>query len=1382
MSGKVTALGMDVITEKSGHTVAPMAPSVCTTPAAPGPLPVPYPGVGTSKEGIVGAPSRTKINGAKTGTVGSALKACHGMDPGVLKDVVSHNTGGRVGVMMGAPTVWIERGMAGFTGSPTLANLPPGGGGRTAPCPQAGPATALGAAVLGGGNDTCDGNGNGDGGKDGAGGGGAGGGQGGNGDGKHAPGGQDGQCSGGHPVDVVTGRAYTLPAIDLELPGPLPLVFARVYSTSAAERDVGLGFGWACSWSWEIEVRRRDLVVWSDEGIATDFPALDVGAEHIGPWGWVLRRERERFVLDTGDGLRRIFAAVDETANRWKLLQLLDRNDNRIELGYDDGGRLVEVIDSVGRTLRVLSTRAGQIAALQVINARARGRWVTVARYAYDEAGDLAAAFDAGGLATRYAYDDEHRLTRETDRVGLAFCFAYDREGRCVETWGEYPGRRDPSLADDVPAKLADGARARGVHHVRLDYHPDRYTEVADSTQIRRYFGNRHGLVSKRIEGFGVEEAAYDERGFVVARADGEGATTSYERDARGRVVRAIDPLGRTTTYERDRRGLAVRIIDPAGGVYEILRDDRGNVIHEADPTGATTSYTYDARGLVTSITSPAGGVTRLAYDADGNLVEQTEPTGARWRWAYDVLGRRTLEVDPVGNEASFTWTGRGDLAAVRDPAGGVTRYTYDGERRLSEIHGPGQRTIGLAWGGFGRLVEKTNPTGDVVRYRYNREGEIVEVRNELGDLHRLHRNGAGLVVREETFDGRTITYRHDRAGRVVRSGVAGEMTEHAYNAAGELTARTLPDDTAETFEHDARGELMRATWPGGELRLERDAAGRVVHEVQSYGGEIHSVKSAYDPAGASILRTTSRGHVERVERDAGGERLRTILDELHDVDHARDPLGRETERALPRDGRVHHAYDPLGRVERRWATAPGELHPVRAEDPAWVDAPAQPARVTAEHEYSYSPEGERSDAFDRRRGWVQYDYDPAGRLLSVLREATGQQEAFRYDAAGNPYETGRGIEGEARAYGPGGRLLRRGATVYTWDDGGHLVAKRTPREGGGADVWRYAWDAAGRLAAVDLPDGRRSEYAYDPLGRRVEARLYEGPPPAGRARLAERTRFVWDGDTIAHAICTRAAAEGAPVVEERTYCFEDGAFVPWAQCDDVPDGYGGRRRAWAFHVNDPIGTPDELVGADGAVLAELDRRAWGRTQAAERARAETPLRFQGQHEDPETGLFHNGFRYYDPDAALYLSPDPLGLAGGLRPFGYVLNPTGWIDPLGLAPTPLNKGGFIVYGHFEPGATEPRYVGITDNFNRRKGGHIKKGRVCPGVTMKILKGEKDLTYAQARGREQAYMEHYGTKNGFPGNVYNSVNTNRTDARGRAFNSEYRKTLNRLDGA
>jgi RHS repeat-associated protein len=1260
---KVTALGMDVITEKSGHAVTPVAPSVCNTPVGAAVVPIPYPVTGTSAEGLFGAPSRTKIGGAKVGTVGGGIQAVHGNEPGTFKEVVSLTTGGPAPIVMGAPNVIIERGMAGITGSPLMANRGAGPGDRTAPGPAMAAASVPAFAVLGGGGEGGDADGDGHGGKDGAGGGGNGSGEGGEGDQKNASASQEGQCNGSDPVDVITGRAYTLPAVDLELPGPLPLVFARVYSTTAAERDVGLGFGWACSWSWEIEVHRRELVVWSEEGIATEFPPVDVGVEHVGPWGWSLRRERERFVLDTGDGIRRVFAAADETARRWVLVELRDRNDNRIELTYDEDARLYEVVDSAGRTVCVERTRSGRIAGLHVYNARSRGhQWIAVARYGYDGAGNLAAVFDAEGHAARYQYDEEHRLTRKSDREGLVFSFVYDRAGRCVEAWGEYPGRRDPSLAEDVPATLADGTRARGVHHVRLDYHAGRYTEVADSTQVRRYFGNRHGLVDKRIDGPGVEESRYDDRGLLLAHMDGEGAITRYERDGRGHVVRVVDPLGRVTTYERDGGGLAIRIVDPAGGVHTIERDSHGNVSHEADPTGSAWSYAYDARGLLILTTSPTGGVARYAYDPAGNLVEQTEPNGAVWRREHDGRGRLVREVDPLGHETRFAWTERGDLAAVFHADQSVTRYTYDRERRLTEVQGPGQRTAGIAWGGFGCVVQRMNAAGGVVRFRYNREGELTEVHNELGEVHRIHRDAAGLVTREETFDGRTIIYRRDRAGRVVRSEVAGEVTEYAYDAAGELVARTLPDETVERFVYDALGELVRVSWPGGELRYERDAAGRVKREVQTLRGQTETVASIYDKAGARVRRFTSRGHVEHVERDAAGARVRSILDDLHDVHHGRDAVGREVVRALPREGRILHDYDALGRVRRRAATAPGSLWPVRFDEPAWTSAaaPAQPPRVTTEREYRYDAAGELSDAFDGRRGWVQYDYDPEGRLLSVLNEATQKEEAFRYDAAGNPYEVDG--EKETRSYGPGGKLLQRGQATYRWDDAGRLREKRTPGE-----ARRYAWDGAGRLAAVDLPNGRRVEYAYDPLCRRIEARVHDTPSPAGPARLVERTRFVWDGDTLVHAIRTRAVSEGHPVIEERTFAFEDGSFVPWAQCDDRPDGYGGRRRCWLFFVNDPIGTPEDLVGADGAVLAAQDRQAWGNMTAVEGAHAATPLRFQGQYEDDGTGLFYNRFRYYDPEAGLYLSPDPIGLDGGLRLYGYGVNPVAWVDPLGLA-------------------------------------------------------------------------------------------------------------------
>ncbi len=109
----------------------------------------------------------------------------------------------------------------------------------------------------------------------------------------------------------------------------------------------------------------------------------------------------------------------------------------------------------------------------------------------------------------------------------------------------------------------------------------------------------------------------------------------------------------------------------------------------------------------------------------------------------------------------------------------------------------------------------------------------------------------------------------------------------------------------------------------------------------------------------------------------------------------------------------------------------------------------------------------------------------------------------------------------------------------------------------------------------------------------------------------------------------------------------------------------------------------------------------------------------------------------------------------------------------------VDTPGYNVYGLFDPGATEPYYVGITNDTERRAGEHRATGRLNPGSRMEVL--DKNVTYGQARGYEQHYIDKYGTKTGVigedisatnRGNKVNSFDPSRTDPRAEAFKNAY----------
>ena len=109
------------------------------------------------------------------------------------------------------------------------------------------------------------------------------------------------------------------------------------------------------------------------------------------------------------------------------------------------------------------------------------------------------------------------------------------------------------------------------------------------------------------------------------------------------------------------------------------------------------------------------------------------------------------------------------------------------------------------------------------------------------------------------------------------------------------------------------------------------------------------------------------------------------------------------------------------------------------------------------------------------------YTYDPADRLASVMRDGH-PAEQFGYDPVGS-----RAIDRQAQdyVYDAMNRLTQGNGASYTYDANGNRLSK-TDANG----VTRYTWDGENRLVRIDFPDGRKADYAYDPLHRRIANKL----------------------------------------------------------------------------------------------------------------------------------------------------------------------------------------------------------------------------------------------------------------------------------------------------
>ncbi|WP_445495977.1 RHS repeat domain-containing protein [Photorhabdus sp. SF281] len=494
-------------------------------------------------------------------------------------------------------------------------------------------------------------------------------------------------------------------------------------------------------------------------------------------------------------------------------------------------------------------------------------------------------------------------------------------------------------------------------------------------------------------------------------------------------------------------------------------------------------------------------------------------------------------------------------------------------------------------------------------------------------------------------------------------------MTRYTYDAVQRLTALDTPEGTTR-YHYDVMGKLLTVESPDNTLHFEYDDQDRIVREIQPYGEILRHypdnrtagrqlLTGETDPVAgpARFTGQTHPGHWQsQVQVNRAGELTGLTLDSQPPLTVERDEAGRDTGRYTESGFIVRQQYNLMGLLTAQRAGR--NPHFFRPADLAEMPDPAY-ASLARQYEYdaALNLTAARDDAQQ-----LHYILNGNGQVVSVSDERS-LREHYQYDVTGYPsrrFDGAQEIMGET-LYQEGHRLNWVGSHRFVYDLAGRVQEKQFLAEGYRLAVTKYRWNSQNQLTGLLTPDGRRWEYRYDAFGRRTEKRCIQ---------TGKLTTYLWDGDVPAEIreyqhgrlkIIRHLVFDGWALMAQQTQAFTLNL--------DNRVGLVVGAIETQYAVSAPTGEPLALFDPAGQRVWRQPKQSLYGLRLAEQdenPQLDPGLRFAGQLFDEESGLCYNRFRYYLPEAACYLSPDPIGLAGGLNLYAYVHNPVSWIDPLGL--------------------------------------------------------------------------------------------------------------------
>ena len=735
-------------------------------------------------------------------------------------------------------------------------------------------------------------------------------------------------------VHVATG-ATALDAVDLALPGPMPLVLARRYRSDSA-REGALGPGWELGFEAALEVGEAAVVCHGGPFDGAAFAPVDVGrAARQEATGLVFEHLPDAFVLSATPRRALVFLKRHAQGGRFPLSAVRAGGGQAVQIERRGGGvRIEAVTEPSGRSLRF--AYGGE--RLEAVDLTGPGGTVPVARYAYT-GGRLCSVAGPDGRSEHFETSDTWMTAHQTRDGGRTYA-QYDGAGRCLALWTD---------AGEVVHVAYDPARQT-----------TRVVDAAGEQTLYRHVVGRQVL--ERIAHGGASRTYnYDEAGRLIGHGDAAGVRTFQRLDpADGRLAH-LESEERIAFVGYGEVGLAATVEDAFENVSALTWDEAHAVTALTTPDGERWAFERDGLGRVTTVTSPEERIVRLEWAASGLTVADTE--GTCWRETWDVLGRMVERVDRTGRRQRRTHGADGHLAEVRFESGYAVEFLHDADGRLVSVADTERRRVRLDRDAAGRIRAVSGSEAQAVAFATDAAGRITSVTADgLAPVH-LHRDKHGRLEAitggfeaAYSYDGRTTTVtdaegsrRYSFAGDLVeRTDASGEREAFVYGPSGEVmswerTTLEASDGAARSetllFEHDAAGRLggVSGQLAHGdrlidvEVRLERDRDGCL---TAINGADGQSIRLTLDASGRPVeiegapvrLGYDGAGRLTQVEADGPPVEIATDdLDRPVAVRHGADVTDLRTDAAVVWDERLGGATHESDEAPEMWVSLRAE-------------------------------------------------------------------------------------------------------------------------------------------------------------------------------------------------------------------------------------------------------------------------------------------------------------------------------------------------------------------------------------------------------------------------------------------------------------------------